>query len=166
MKPLIYLFTFGLLLSSCKKNTNLYGIDCTDNNSKATQEETDYIKNYIEQRIANNDSDTLLKHAVQHPNGFYYIIETPGDNERAETCSSVNVDYKGRLFNGNVFDSREGSTLMLYQTIAGWQQGVKLVGRDGKIRLFLPPSLAYGDKVTNSIPANSYLFFEITVNGF
>ncbi|MCO5233653.1 MAG: FKBP-type peptidyl-prolyl cis-trans isomerase [Chitinophagales bacterium] len=166
MKPIIYLITFCLLLISCKKSTNLYGIDCTDNNTKAPQEEIDFIKNYIDQRIANNDPDTLLKQAVQHPNGFYYIIEKPGDNERAETCSSVNVDYKGRFFNGNVFDSREGATFMLYQNIAGWQQGVRLIGRDGKIRLFLPPSLAYGDKASSDIPAKSYLYFEVTVNGF
>lgn len=163
MKQLLLIITVILISVSCKNDKNIYGVDCTDNNSKALVSESDSIGKYIDDKVANGDTALI---ATLHPNGFYYQIIEPGDNSRAETCSYINVDYKGRLFNGNVFDQRTDTGLYLYNTIAGWQQAIKLVGKGGKINIYLPPTLAYGEKPSGTIPANSYLFFEITVNGF
>jgi FKBP-type peptidyl-prolyl cis-trans isomerase FkpA len=162
MKQLLILFAVILTSISCKNDKNVYGVDCSDNKTIAPQSEIDFITNYINTRNENGDSIQ----AILHPSGFYYVIKEAGDATRPETCSYLNVDYKGRLFNGNVFDQGTDIALYLYSKIAGWQQAVKLVGKGGKIDIFLPPTLAYGENGSGSIAGNSYLFFEITLNGF
>lgn len=162
MKQLLFLLAVLLTSVSCKSDKNIYGVDCTDNNKAAPQLEIDYIADYINNRNLGGDSIN----AILHPNGFYYVIKEAGDDTRSETCSYINVDYKGRYFNGNVFDKGTDIGLYLYNTIAGWQQAIKLIGKGGKIDIFLPPSLAYGENDSGAIPGNSYLFFEVTLNGF
>jgi FKBP-type peptidyl-prolyl cis-trans isomerase FkpA len=45
----------------------------------------------------------------------------------------------------------------------GWKLGLPLIKAGGKIKLYLPPSLGYGNSVSGNIPANSILVFEITL---
>lgn len=45
--------------------------------------------------------------------------------------------------------------------IPGWEEGIKLVGKGGKIKLIIPPSLAYGAVPVGTIPANSTLIFDV-----
>jgi FKBP-type peptidyl-prolyl cis-trans isomerase FkpA len=49
--------------------------------------------------------------------------------------------------------------------ILGWQYGIPLVKAGGRIMLYLPPSLGYGSQSTGTIPANSVLIFDITLQG-
>ena len=168
MKQFILFLTVATVVSSCRKTTNIYGVDCSANMTKAIQSETDSIARYLEIRNANGANIQ----AVLHPNGFYYVIENEGEGvDRPQTCSAVSVDYKGRRFGGpsiegTVFDQAQDATFSLYQTISGWQQGLPLIGKGGKISLYIPPSLAYGATGTSTIKPNTYLQFEITLNSF
>lgn len=168
MKHILLLTLLLALFASCKKDGNMYGVDCSENKTKAIQEEVDSIGRYLEWRNVNGANIE----ATLHPNGFYYIITDIGEGDRRpETCSAINVDYKGRRFGGstlegNVFDEREGASFSLYTTIAGWQQAIPLIGQGGRIEVYIPPSLAYGEKSSGSLGPNSYLFFEITLNTF
>lgn len=174
MKRILILISLIATLAACKKNTNLYGVDCSENKKVALQEETDSIARYIDIKNANG-ADIQ---ATLHPNGFYYqILDEGKGTDRPMTCSAINVDYQGRLFGdplfentptieGNVFDESEGATFNLYSTVAGWQQAIPLLGEGGRMELYLPPSLAYGSQATSGIAANSYLKFEITLNYF
>ena len=121
MKQLLFLFAVIFTSISCKNDKNLYGVDCTDNTAKAPQSEIDSIQRFYDAKLASGDTNINL---TLHPNGFYYQIFDEGDDTRAETCSYINVDYKGRYFNGNVFDQGTGTGLYIYNTIAGWQQGM------------------------------------------
>jgi FKBP-type peptidyl-prolyl cis-trans isomerase FkpA len=69
------------------------------------------------------------------------------------------------LTNGTVFDQSLTNPVLypLSQLIAGWQIGLQLIKSGGKIRLFLPPSLGYGNNAVSSIPANSVLIFDVTI---
>lgn len=50
----------------------------------------------------------------------------------------------------------------LNQVIPGWTEGMKLVGKGGKIRLWIPASLAYGQRgAGRDIQANMALEFEV-----
>lgn len=168
MKQFLVLVVLVLALSSCKKDTNMYGVDCSENKTKASQTEIDSIGRYLAWR---NENGANIN-ATLHPNGFYYVIIEQGTGTaRAETCSAVNVDYQGRRYGaanieGTVFDERTGTTLNLYQVIAGWQQALPLLATGGKIHLYLPPSLGYGASGSGTIKSNTYLFFEITLNYF
>lgn len=108
--------------------------------------------------------------ATKDPRGFYYVIETAGDNVKPVLCDNISFTYSGKLTNGNVFD--QSSTPVSYdlgQLILGWQWGLPLIGQGGKIRLILPPSLGYGNIERTDgqgnviIPKGSILDFEVTL---
>ncbi len=100
--------------------------------------------------------------------GLQYAVLRTGSGVVANSnISSVTVDYKGWLDNGTIFDSSyarsTNSTFALNQVIAGWTEGLRLVGAGGKIQLRIPPSLGYGATAQNNIPANSTLNFIVEV---
>lgn len=166
MKKILFLSIIAtLFLFSCQKE-NIYGIDCTDNNTKAIQSETDSIARYLEWR---NQNGANIQ-ATLHPNGFYYQIIKEGDGDKKpETCSTINVEYKGRRFGGpslegTVFDQSEGTNISLYQTIAGWQQALRMVSENAEIQIYLPPSLAYGSMGSGKIKPDTYIMFDIKIN--
>jgi len=77
----------------------------------------------------------------------------------------VQVNYTGKLLNGTVFDSNAQSgkpfEIQLNQVIPGWTEGLQKINVGGKIRLYIPPSLAYGDSGQQGIPPASALVFDI-----
>lgn len=107
--------------------------------------------------------------ATKHCSGMYYSIETPGTGNTTPTiCSFVSVKYKGTLTNGNVFDqATTPANFQLDGLIEAWKKGIPLIKAGGKIKLYCPPSLAYGSQEIRDgagsvvIPANSILIFEI-----
>lgn len=103
--------------------------------------------------------------AIKHSSGLYYQILTPGSGNTTFTGStSVTVNYEGRLLNGAVFDKSATPlpTFTLGNLIPGWQIGIPLIQKGGKIRLIVPSTLAYKNTSPSSaIPANSVLDFTI-----
>ncbi len=100
--------------------------------------------------------------ATQHSDGFFYIIIAPGTGATPALSSTITVKYTGTLENGNIFDQNQaGVSFVLSQLILGWQKGVPLIKKGGSIKLFLPPSLAYGCAQAGSIPPGSNTIFTI-----
>jgi FKBP-type peptidyl-prolyl cis-trans isomerase FkpA len=96
--------------------------------------------------------------------GLYYIIEDSGNYKKrpGTLTSSINVGYKGYLTNDTVFnDTVTSSWFTLTSTIKGWQEGIKLVGVGGKIKLIVPSDLGYGSTATGKIPKHAVLVFNI-----
>jgi FKBP-type peptidyl-prolyl cis-trans isomerase FklB len=92
-------------------------------------------------------ADNAAKEGVQVANtGLQYRIVEPGSGRRPTATDTVTVNYRGTLVNGNEFDSGRGVSFPLNGVIKGWTEGLQLVGEGGKIQLFIPPSLAYGDR--------------------
>ena len=140
----------SLLLGSCQQAD----APCTQTvvTTEAPQEEVAALKQYIE---TNNIKATADKR------GFYYSIQKAGSGTKPTVCSSVTVNYTGKLTNGDEFDRGRDISFGLDQLIVGWQEGIPLVAPGGSITLYLPPSLAYGSQEQNGIPANSILVFTI-----
>jgi FKBP-type peptidyl-prolyl cis-trans isomerase FkpA len=113
-------------------------------------------------------SSKTITDAVKSDAGFYYKILEPGTGNVPTLCSSVSIFYTGKLTNETVFDgtSSTPATFTLNQLISGWQLGVPLIKKGGRLVLYLPPSLAYGSRASGPIPANSVLIFEITLVDF
>jgi FKBP-type peptidyl-prolyl cis-trans isomerase len=98
------------------------------------------------------------------PSGLAYEILQPGTGRRAGPTDTVRVHYSGSFVNGTVFDSSIGGDpvdVELDSVLPGWAEGMQLVNTGGKIRLYVPPQLAYGDEGAPGIPPASTLIFEV-----
>ncbi|MBD2704604.1 FKBP-type peptidyl-prolyl cis-trans isomerase [Spirosoma sp. BT702] len=139
------------LLTSCQSASNA-PCESTPVTTKAPDEEITQLSQFIE--------SSRIK-ATFDKRGFYYTIQNPGSGEKPTVCTTVSVNYDGKLTNGTRFDSGQDVKFGLYQLIVGWQEGIPLIAPGGRITLYLPPSLAYGDQEQRDIPANSILVFQI-----
>ncbi len=105
------------------------------------------------------------KAIVETPSGLRYEIAKPGDNTMPKPTETVKVHYTGTLIDGTVFDSsvqrNEPAEFPLDQVIPGWTEGIQKVSKGGKIKLYVPPQLAYGDEGRPGIPPGSTLIFDV-----
>jgi len=87
---------------------------------------------------------------VTTASGLQYKILEPGSGKNPGPTDEVTVNYRGTLINGREFDSSyskgKPATFPLNGVIKGWTEGLQLVKPGGKIELFIPSRLAYGDR--------------------
>jgi FKBP-type peptidyl-prolyl cis-trans isomerase len=102
--------------------------------------------------------------------GIHIVFENEGSEEKPTVNSTVTVDYRGTLLNGDIFDSSyergTPSTFSLQNVIEGWKIGIPYFGRGGKGKLIIPYRYAYGINGSNNIPPFSALIFDIEVYDF
>lgn len=96
----------------------------------------------------------------------YEVLEESGSTTKPKLTDKVNVHYHGTLTDGTVFDSSvergEPISFPLNGVITGWQEGLQLMTVGSKYRLFIPYSLAYGDRAAGpTIKAYSALIFDV-----
>lgn len=101
--------------------------------------------------------------------GLYVIKQITTTGPKVKPGAEVTVHYEGRFLNNKVFDSsyqrNKPLTFVLGagKVIPGWEQGIATLRQGEKAILIIPSYLAYGDKKTGSIPANTPLVFTIEV---
>ena len=82
--------------------------------------------------------------------GLQVEIITPGDERRPDPQANVRLHYRVGLVNGKVFSDTyqrdEMRTYHLPEVIDGLSEGVQHIGVGGKVRLVIPPDLAWGAK--------------------
>ena len=102
------------------------------------------------------------------------IIEkiVTGTGPSARKGKTVTVHYTGWFTDGKKFDSsvdRDEPFVFVLgagQVIAGWDQGVATMRVGDKVKLTLPPELAYGRAgYPGAIPPNATLVFEVELLG-
>jgi FKBP-type peptidyl-prolyl cis-trans isomerase len=105
------------------------------------------------------------KAVVELPSGLRYEIILAGTGPAPKATETVKVHYTGKLIDGTVFDSSvqrgEPAEFPLDQVIPGWTEGIQKMNKGGKIKLYVPPHLAYGDDGRPSIPPGSTLIFDV-----
>ncbi|MFT2089737.1 FKBP-type peptidyl-prolyl cis-trans isomerase [Paraglaciecola sp. 2405UD69-4] len=91
-----------------------------------------------------------------------------GTGKTAERGALITAHYRGWLEDGTEFDSsfKKGApfqtVLSNKRVIQGWILGLKDMKVGGKRKLWVPASLAYGErKIGTMIPPNANLIFEI-----
>lgn len=102
--------------------------------------------------------------------GLQYKVVTEGTGPKPSVDDTVTVDYRGTLIDGTEFDSsyKRGQpvTFPLAGVIPGWTEALQLMPVGSKWELYIPASLAYGDRqVGNVIGPNSTLIFEVELKG-
>ncbi len=116
------------------------------------------------------------KAIIELPSGLRYEIVKAGTGAVAKPGQVVTVNYTGALITGQVFDSTQergqpADLLLAVPTpqnpnglILGMLEGLQKTGVGGKLRLYIPPSLAYGDDgIPGGIPPSASLIFEIEI---
>ncbi len=127
---------------------------------------SDYTKAVNKQKGEKFLAENKNKDSVQTSvSGLQYIIRNAGNDVKPGPTDTVYVHYKGTLLDGTVFDespkNAEGTRLMLNRVVPGWTEGLQLIGEGGKMRLFVPSELAYGENGTRGIEPNSTLIFDL-----
>lgn len=103
---------------------------------------------------------------VTTASGLQYLVLNEGDGRKPKATDQVKCHYEGRLTDGTVFDSSyrrgEPATFPLNGVIAGWTEGLQLMGEGAKYRFFIPYQLGYGAHgAGQSIPPYAALIFDV-----
>lgn len=96
--------------------------------------------------------------------GLQYEVLEEGTGPQPKPTDKVKAVYKGTLIDGTVFDDSRGQPREFSVTgvVKGWQEALPMMKTGGKWKLFVPPSLAYGERRPSQLIApNSLLVFEI-----
>lgn len=143
-----------------------------DRKERAARQEE---KNRILIEKNKKESDAFLAENATKPgvisllSGLQYKVITEGKGKRPTATDKVIVNYTAKLVDGTVFDDSENHDphppavpVSGYDNLpAGWTEGIQLMNEGSKWQLFIPPSLGYKDRISQSIPPNSVLLIEV-----
>ena len=99
--------------------------------------------------------------------GLHYAVLESGDSstESPQLLDTITAHFHGTLTDGTVFwssvESNEPLTVRLSGLIEGCQKVISLMKKNDKWRVYIDPSMAYGDEGRPGIPSNSILIFDI-----
>lgn len=163
--------------------------------SQQTEEEVKEILNTFSKRIQKEAEDRFNKEVAENvaagdkfraefeqqegvkktDSGLLYKVIQEGSGPHPTANDTVIVHYTGTLIDGRKFDSSydrgETAKFPLSGVIKGWTEGIQLIGVGGKIKLVLPPDLAYGKQSMPGqgdragIGPDSTLVFEVELLG-
>ncbi len=115
-------------------------------------------------------AENAAKEGVQvTESGLQYIIVEAGNEAlKPGPRDTVYVHYKGTLIDGTVFDEtqegQEAVRMLMNRVVKGWTEGLQLIGEGGKIKLFVPSELGYGERGSQGIEPNSPLIFDVELD--
>lgn len=103
--------------------------------------------------------------------GLFYVIEEAGAGDAFRLVDTLRIQYKANFLKDGIqplfFDSTASTdpalatTFVLNTGIEGWQKGIPMIRKGGKIRLIVPSKMAYQNRVVSKLPINSILDFDI-----
>jgi len=86
---------------------------------------------------------------LKDPSGFYYEILKKGDGPSPTMDNTVRLHYHGTLIDGTVFDSSvergQPASFPMSGVIKGFSGGLTKTQVGGKIKIYIPSELGYGD---------------------
>jgi FKBP-type peptidyl-prolyl cis-trans isomerase len=92
---------------------------------------------------------TTDENIKKDPSGFYYEILKKGTGPSPTMKNTVRLHYHGTLINGTVFDSSvdrgQPASFPMGGVIKGFSGGLTKTQVGGKIKIYIPSELGYGD---------------------
>jgi FKBP-type peptidyl-prolyl cis-trans isomerase FklB len=98
--------------------------------------------------------------------GLQYKVLKEGSGPSPKETDTVVTNYRGTLIDGTEFDSsykrNEPASFPVNRVIKGWTEALQLMKPGAKYQLFIPSSLAYGERGAGQlIGPNATLIFEV-----
>jgi FKBP-type peptidyl-prolyl cis-trans isomerase len=158
-----------------------------DGSMAAVQGELQELQAYLEERSAQvqsaqaeeNKSATQAKIAelradpdiIEDRQGFFYEVLETGNGNVPTMQDQVTVNYEGTLLDGEVFDSSynrgQPATFPMSGVIPGFSGGLSKISEGGRVRIYIPSELGYGDNPPpqSPIPPGAMLIFDAELEG-
>ena len=132
----------------------------------AAMSKTDYNADF-KARVQSVDNRPNLQ---QTSTGLMVVIERAGEPYKAELGAKVSLHYRGTfLANGEKFDASYDRNVpmdfnyQIQRMIPGFEEGIKMIGKGGKAKIYIPYHLAYGAQGNPRIPPYTDIVFEIEI---
>ena len=183
-------YSQGLKKQSVEVDWNLLAQGVKDaaagSKTRLTQEEAQAVLNEVQTEIKKQQQEKTQQAAAANktegeaflaankskdgvvtlPTGLQYKILTAGTGPKPTASDSVKCNYRGTLINGTEFDSSfkrgQPATFAVGQVIKAWTEALQLMPMGSKWQLFVPSSLAYGERGAGAeIGPNATLIFEV-----
>lgn len=104
---------------------------------------------------------------IKTASGLQYEVLKQGNGKQPEEGNSVTVDYELFDKDGNLIQSTilsgSSATFALANVIPGFKEGLLLMKEGSQYRLFIHPSLGYGENAPGDIGPNQLLVFDVTL---
>ena len=120
-----------------------------------------------------NDVRQEFGDVVTTASGLRYKIIEAGEGPNPTDNDVVLVSYKGMLKDGTVFDQNPQAGFPVTGVVPGFSEGLKIMQRGGKYRLWIPADLGYGPEDQRNpqtgevaIPGGSELTFDVELLKF
>ena len=162
MKKFAAIFLLGVFLTAM-------GTSCLKINETAEptkEEEQVNLKSYIDNLIVKgNDVDTTAL-------GIYYITIKEGTGDYPKTGDTLTVGYAAYFSDGYLFDSSiwHNTTDSTYTfvlgnppMIQGWDDGMKVINKNGKAQLIVPSDFVYGSVGSGIVKPFQTLVFVVSM---
>ncbi len=103
--------------------------------------------------------------------GLQYLILEEGEGGCPDKNACITVHQRCQLVNGTVIEDtyrkNEPSEVKMEELIEGYREGIQLMNKGARYKLFIPWELAWGKNGTGSkIPPYSMLIFDVRLIGF
>ena len=154
--------------------------------TRLTQEEAKAVLTEVQNQVRQKQQEKLKAEAAKNktdgeaflaenktkegvvtlPSGLQYKILTEGTGPKPTATDTVVCNYRGTLISGTEFDSSykrgEPATFPVGGVIKGWTEALQLMPVGSKWQLFIPSSLAYGERgAGGDIGPSATLIFEV-----
>jgi len=103
--------------------------------------------------------------------GLQYSVIDEGSGEHPFDGCNVIIHQRCTLLSGRViedtFKDNKADEVPMNEMIEGYREGLLIMKKGSRYKLFIPPELAWGKKGTgNKIPPNALLIFDVRLLDF
>ena len=114
-------------------------------------------------KAAKSDADVVKVHYVGRLQDGRVFDASRFESRSEEQKAVIRMNYPHNFDkNGKLLEVEQPLEIPLNRVIAGWAEGMKLIGPGGKILLYVPAELAYGNRgAGGDIGPNEALEFEV-----
>lgn len=128
-------------------------------------------------RVYKQENEAWLKNNATKPgvvtteSGLQYKVLKNGTGPKPKATDKVEVVYEGKTINGKVFDAtanhggKKTDSFRCDQVIKGWTEALTNMNVGSKWEIYIPQSLAYGNRDAGEIKPYSTLIFTVELVG-